>query len=129
MVVIRLSRVGTNKRPFYHVVVADQRFSRNGRYLERVGYYNPIANGPEIYLKIETERLQDWLTKGAQPTERVRGLIKEFGKLGEINGTEYKVKTAAHDAKKAKRKAAKKAVKAEPAAAEAAPAAPAEEAK
>lgn len=116
MVVIRLSRVGTNKRPFYHVVVADQRFSRNGRYLERVGYYNPIANGPEIYLKIETARLQDWIAKGAQPTDRVRALIKEYGKLGEINGTEFKAKTAAHDAKKIKRKAAKKAAKAQPAA-------------
>ena len=116
MVVIRLSRVGTNKRPFYHLVVADQRFSRDGRYLERVGYYNPIANGPEIYLKIETDRLKDWIAKGAQPTDRVRDLIKEHAKLGEINGTEYKAKTAAHDAKKAKRKAAKKAAKAQPAA-------------
>lgn len=115
MVVIRLSRGGTIGRPFYHVVVADKRFSRDGRYLERVGFYNPIASGPEIYMRLEKERVNYWLTQGAKPTEKVQDLIKEFEKLGEITGTDYLAKTADKTAKKAKRKAAKKAKAAEPA--------------
>jgi len=108
MVVIRLSRGGTIKRPFYHVVVADRRFSRDGRYLERVGFYNPIANGPEIYMRLDQDRLNYWLSQGAKASEKVDALIKEYSKLGEVTGTDYQAKTAAKTAKKAKRKAAKK---------------------
>ena len=70
MVVIRLSRGGTKKRPFYYVVVADRRASRDGRYIERVGYFNPIAIGGEKRLDINKERIAHWMANGAQPSER-----------------------------------------------------------
>lgn len=109
MVVIRLSRTGTNKRPFYYVVVADSRFSRDGRYLERIGFYNPIAQGPEVYLRIDQERVSYWTGQGAQPTERVRDLIEEFTQIGERTGAEYRAQTAGKISQKAKIRAAKKA--------------------
>lgn len=78
MVVIRLTRGGSNKSPFYHVVVADQRFSRDGRYIENLGFYNPMARGKATRLAINQERANEWISKGAQPSLRVRDLIKEF---------------------------------------------------
>lgn len=119
MVVIRLSRTGTNKRPFYYVVVADSRASRDGRYLERIGFYNPIAQGPEVYLRIDQERVSYWTGQGAQPTERVRDLIQEFTKIGERTGAEYQAQMAGKVSNKAKIRAAKKAKKAAAAPAEA----------
>ena len=77
MVKIRLSRTGAKKRPFYHVVATDSRNSRDGRYLERLGFYNPIAKGEEIMLKLDDERLAFWQEKGAQLTDRVAHLLKE----------------------------------------------------
>ena len=76
MVTIRLARAGAKKRPFYHIVAADSRSPRDGRYIERLGFFNPIASGREEKLKLEQERLDYWLSQGAQPTERVAGLIK-----------------------------------------------------
>ncbi|MBV9575476.1 MAG: 30S ribosomal protein S16 [Gammaproteobacteria bacterium] len=76
MVVIRLSRGGAKKRPFYHIVVADKRNARNGRFIEQVGYFNPIAAGKDVKLKINTERLQHWINNGAQPSDRVQYLMK-----------------------------------------------------
>lgn len=78
MVVIRLSRGGAKKRPFYQVVVADKRRARDGRCIERIGYFNPIASGKEIRLHLNFERIQYWLSQGAQPSERVQKLIKTF---------------------------------------------------
>lgn len=80
MVVIRLSRGGTNKRPFYHVVVADRRKARDGRNIERVGYFNPIAAGKEIRLHLEVERIKYWISTGAQPSDRVQQLLKDAEK-------------------------------------------------
>lgn len=80
MVVIRLSRGGAKKRPFYQVVVADKRCARDGRCIERVGYFNPIAAGKEVRLHINNERVQYWLSQGAQPSERVQQLLKTFEK-------------------------------------------------
>ena len=80
MVVIRLSRGGAKKRPFYHVVVVDKRRSRDGRCIERVGYFNPIASGKDIRLHLNNERVQYWLSQGAQASERVQQLIKTFEK-------------------------------------------------
>jgi len=77
MVKIRLSRTGAKKRPFYHVVVADSRRSRDGRYIERVGYYNPRATGGEVRLTLDTARVDHWVEQGAQATERVAKLVKE----------------------------------------------------
>jgi small subunit ribosomal protein S16 len=77
MVSIRLARGGAKKRPFYHVVVADSRCKRDGRYIERVGFFNPIARGGEVRLRLNDERIQYWFGNGAQATERVASLIKE----------------------------------------------------
>jgi small subunit ribosomal protein S16 len=76
MVVIRLSRGGAKKRPFYHIVVADKQRSRDGRFIEQVGYYNPIAAGKEVRLTMDWARIQDWVVKGAQPSDRVKHLMK-----------------------------------------------------
>lgn len=78
MVTIRLARGGTKKRPFYHVVVTDSRNRRDGRYIERVGFFNPIAVGQEEPLRFDSPRYQYWLGVGAQPSERVTHLFKEF---------------------------------------------------
>lgn len=76
MVVIRLTRGGAKKRPFYHIVVADKARSRDGRFIERLGYFNPIASGKEIELQLNLERAEYWISKGAQPSDRVKSLIK-----------------------------------------------------
>lgn len=80
MVSIRLSRGGAKKRPFYHISVSDSRTSRDGRFIERVGFFNPIAKGQEERLRVSLERVEYWMSKGAQPTERVAQLIKEAKK-------------------------------------------------
>jgi len=80
MVTIRLTRGGAKKRPFYHVVVTDSRNRRDGRYIERLGFFNPVATGKEDGLKLDLERVNYWLGHGAQPSERVAGLIKKFEK-------------------------------------------------
>ncbi len=81
MVVIRLSRGGAKKRPFYTIVVSDRRSARDGRCIERIGYFNPIAAGKEVRLHVEHERAKYWISKGAQPSERVQQLLKTFEKL------------------------------------------------
>lgn len=83
MVVIRLARTGSKKNPFYHVVVADKRFPRDGRYIEKLGYFNPMARGQQDRLILNQERVDSWLTKGAEPSDRVKHLIKELKKHGE----------------------------------------------
>ncbi len=80
MVVIRLSRGGAKNRPFYHVVVTDSRNSRDGRYIERLGFFNPLARGNEERLKLDIERVAFWQQRGAQPSDRVAGLIKDAKK-------------------------------------------------
>ena len=76
MVSIRLSRGGAKKRPFYHVVVTDSRNRRDGRYIERLGYFNPVATGGETELKIDLGRTDYWISQGARPSDRVASLIK-----------------------------------------------------
>lgn len=83
MVVIRLSRGGAKKRPFYHIVVTDSRKRRDGSYIERVGYFNPVARGQEVRLHIDAEKLSQWQKVGAQLSDRVSALVKEFNKKGE----------------------------------------------
>ncbi|MCT7357593.1 MAG: 30S ribosomal protein S16 [Thalassobium sp.] len=80
MVVIRLARGGSKKRPFYHINVADARSPRDGRFIERVGFFNPVARGQEEALRIDAERVEYWLAKGAQPTDRVASLLKQVKK-------------------------------------------------
>ncbi|MBL6907007.1 30S ribosomal protein S16 [Luminiphilus sp.] len=77
MVTIRLSRGGAKKRPFYHVTVTDSRNSRDGRFIERVGFFNPIARGQEERLRIDASRIEAWVAKGAQVSPRVARLMKE----------------------------------------------------
>ena len=77
MVTIRLARGGSKKRPFYHLTVANSRNARDGRFVERVGFFNPVASGAEIRLSVNDECVQYWLSKGAQPSERVAALLKE----------------------------------------------------
>ena len=77
MVSIRLSRGGSKKRPFYHIVAADSRRARDGKYIERLGFFNPIAQGGEDILRLDNERIDYWVSQGAQPSERVQALIKK----------------------------------------------------
>lgn len=76
MVTIRLARGGSKKRPFYHLTVTDSRSARNGRFIERVGFFNPVARGAEEKLRVDTVRLQHWVSQGAQLSERVASLVK-----------------------------------------------------
>lgn len=77
MVVIRLSRGGAKARPFYNIVVADKRNRRDGRFIERLGFYNPLARGGEEPLRIAADRLNHWISVGAQPSSTVDRLIKQ----------------------------------------------------
>ena len=77
MVSIRLARGGSKKRPFYHLTVTDSRNSRDGRFIERVGFFNPIARGQEERLRVDQERFDYWVSKGAQCSDRVAKLMKE----------------------------------------------------
>ena len=76
MVVIRLARAGAKKRPFYQIVVADSRREHNGKFIERVGFFNPIARDQEVPLNIDLDRVEYWVKNGAQPSDRVKYLIK-----------------------------------------------------
>ena len=141
MVTIRLARGGAKKRPFYGIMVADSRRSPRGRFIERVGFFNPRAVGGAERLRVDTDRVEYWISKGAQPSDRVSSLLKQFAKGPEALEAEKAKREAAiaakkeaaakaeADAVKAKEAAeaeAKKAAEAEAAAAEAE--APAEEA-
>ena len=77
MVKIRLTRGGAKKRPFYHIIVTDSRSARDGRNIERVGYYNPVAQGAEQRIVLDTARVDHWVAQGAQLTDKVRALVKE----------------------------------------------------
>lgn len=128
MVVIRLSRGGSGKSAFYHVMVADRRKPRDGRFIECVGYYNPVARGQDIRLKLDNDRIQYWLSQGAQPSERVQFLITELEKSPETaqkaaprKGEQKRLQAEQSLKAQKKAEAAKKAEEAK--AAEAAPAA------
>jgi small subunit ribosomal protein S16 len=77
MVTIRLARGGSKKRPFYHLTVTDHRNARNGRFIERVGFFNPVARGQEERLRIDNDRIEYWQGQGAQLSERVAKLVKD----------------------------------------------------
>ncbi len=80
MVTLRLARAGAKKRPFYHIVVTDSRKPRSSGYIERVGFFNPVARGKEERLRVDLGRVEHWLSHGAQTSERVAQLIKEYRK-------------------------------------------------
>ena len=128
MVIIRLARSGAKKNPYYFVTVADERRPRDGKFIERLGFFNPSASGQEERLRVDLEKLNEWISKGAQVSERVQSLVKEAS----LSPEDLKAKM---DAKKAKSNAKKAAVEErmakeaeEKAAAEAAEAAEAEKA-
>ncbi len=148
MVTIRLARGGAKKRPFYGIMVADSRRSPRGRFIERVGFFNPRAVGGEERLRVDTDRIEYWVSKGAQPSDRVASLLKQFAKGPEAleaekaklvaateakNAAAAKAEADAVKAQEASEAEAKKAAEAEAAAEEAtteeAPAADAEEAE
>lgn len=78
MVTIRLARGGSKARPFYHIVVSDSRMKRDGRHIERLGFYNPSASQNEQAIKLDTSRFDYWVSVGAQPSERVAKLVKNM---------------------------------------------------
>jgi len=84
MVVIRLARGGAKKRPFFNVVVADSRNARDGRFIERVGFYDPKAPAGRESLRFDLGRVQHWQGQGAQVSDTVARLIKQFGKLSAV---------------------------------------------
>ena len=79
MVKIRLRRLGAKKAPFYRIVVADSRFPRDGRFIEEIGTYNPLTDPATV--NVDADRAQEWIKKGAQPTDTVRGILKKAGVL------------------------------------------------
>lgn len=83
MVKIRLARAGAKKHPFYHIVVTDSRNPRDGRFIEKLGYFNPIALGKEIRIHLDRDKIEQWLHKGAQISNRVKRLVTEHTKAKE----------------------------------------------
>ncbi len=79
MVIVRLARGGARKRPFFNLVVADSRSTRDGRFIERVGFYNPVANDGQEALRIQMDRIKYWQDRGAQMSDAVAKLVKRFG--------------------------------------------------
>ncbi|HIE39983.1 MAG TPA: 30S ribosomal protein S16 [Thiomicrorhabdus sp.] len=77
MVVIRLARGGSKKRPLYKLVVADQRYSSTGRFIEQVGFYNPVAAGAEEKVRVDQARVDHWIAQGAQMSSRVKNVVKQ----------------------------------------------------
>jgi small subunit ribosomal protein S16 len=124
---IRLARGGSNKRPFYRIVAADSRMPRDGRFIEKLGTYNPLLpKDSEDRVKMDVERIQYWIGQGAQPTDRIQRMLEA---AGVVDKKERNNPNKAKPGKKAQERAEEKAAKAaEAAEAAAAPAAPAEEA-
>ena len=85
MVKIRMSRGGAKKKPFYHIVVTDSRKSRDGRNIERLGFFNPVARGQEERLRLDLERVDYWTGVGAQVSDRVKSLVSEARKSAEAS--------------------------------------------
>ena len=127
MLTIRLARSGAKKRPFYHISVADSRMPRDGRFVERIGYFNPIASGQEARLEIDLERVDYWIGQGAQPSDRVLNLLKQNKETPEQTEKRLAAKEQKRQKKLAKKLAEKEPV-VEEAAEEASTEAPAEEA-
>jgi len=80
MVKIRLARGGAKKQPFYHIIVTDSRSRRDGRNIERLGFFNPVARGNDERLRVDRERVEHWIGQGAQVSERVSKLLVEAGR-------------------------------------------------
>ena len=114
MLTIRLARSGAKKRPFFHVSVADSRMPRDGRFVERVGYYNPIASGQEVRLELDLERIDYWIGQGAQPSDRVLNLLKQNKETPEQTEKRLAIKDLKRQKKLAKKLADKEPVEEAP---------------
>lgn len=84
---IRMRRMGSKRKPFYRIVVADSRMPRDGRFIEEVGYYNPLTNPDEV--KLEENKIFEWLEKGAQPSDTVRSLLSKAGLMTRYHDAKY----------------------------------------
>ena len=126
MVKIRLARGGAKKNPFYSIVATDSRKRRDSGYIERIGYFNPVARGQEVRLQLEEDRLSHWISQGAQISDRVKQLVREYRDPSIREKQLAKQSAKADD--KAKKIAAEEKAKADLEAKEAAAEAPAEEA-
>ncbi len=84
---IRMRRMGSKRKPFYRIVVADSRMPRDGRFIEEVGYYNPLTNLDEV--KLEEDKIFEWLEKGAQPSDTVRSLLSKAGLMTRYHDAKY----------------------------------------
>ena len=102
MVIIRLARSGAKKNPYYFITVADERRPRDGAFIERLGFFNPSAQGQEERLRLDVKKLEEWVSKGAQVSERVNLLLKE----AKLSPEEFKAKIEAKQAKAVAKKAA-----------------------
>jgi len=126
--VIRMARAGTKKRPFYHIVIADSRSPRDGRFIERIGYFNPLLpKDKEERLKLDLDKVKDWMKKGAQPSDRVMRFLDAAG-VAKRTPRNNPQKAVPRKERKAREEEAAKAASAPPAAAAAPAAAPAAEA-
>lgn len=131
MVVIRLARSGAKKSPFYHIVVADRRFAAGSRYIEKIGYYNPMARGQALQISLDSDRLQHWVSQGAQMSQRVSTINNTCKKAGttQINAKTIQKRKPANEPVVTKAEAPAEEAKAEKPAEEAKAEKPAEEAK
>ena len=84
---IRMRRMGSKRKPFYRIVVADSRMPRDGRFIEEVGYYNPLTNSDEV--KLEEDKIFEWLEKGAQPSDTLRSLLSKAGLMTRYHDAKY----------------------------------------
>ena len=84
---IRMRRMGSKRKPFYRIVVADSRMPRDGRFIEEVGYYNPLTNSDEV--KLEEDKIIEWLETGAQPSDTVRSLLSKAGLMTRYHDAKY----------------------------------------
>ncbi len=84
---IRMRRMGSKRKPFYRIVVADSRMPRDGRFIEEVGYYNPLTNPDEV--KLEEDKIFEWIEKGAQPSDTVRSLLSKAGLMTRYHDAKY----------------------------------------
>ena len=120
MLVIRMARAGTKKRPFYHIVVADSSSPRDGRFIERLGYYNPLLPKEKTErLKLDLDKVKDWMKKGAQPSDRVMRFLDAAG-VAKRSPRNNPKKAVPRKERKVQEEAAKAAASAAPAAAPAA---------
>ena len=101
MVIIRLARSGAKKNPYYFITVADERRPRDGAFIERLGFFNPMAKGQEERLRLDLDKLNEWVSKGAQVSDRVNNLVKEAKLTPEELEAKIAAKKAKADAKKA----------------------------